>query len=80
MGSAVLTLLTLEAIILLASVKLLNGNEALSGEVGSFLKEIQVQSADQLQKLQKGQKVQSQRLTTYIKYRTYLMVLKLLML
>ena len=32
-----------EAIILLASVKLLNGNEALSGEVGSFLKEIQVQ-------------------------------------
>lgn len=34
-----------KAIILLASVKLLNGNEALSGEVGSFLKEIQ-DSAD----------------------------------
>lgn len=34
-----------KAIILLASVKLLNGNEALKGEVGSFLKEIQ-DSAD----------------------------------
>jgi hypothetical protein len=61
-----------EAIILLASVKLLNGNEALSGEVGSFLKEIQVQMLQITKKLQKGQ---SQRLTNY---RTYLMVLKLL--